>query len=85
MKTTFNVFTGMLDQVPEEPVVYPPVTRSFSIPLTVWDVEHTFPYRPAVVTFDQNGNEIEGDISYESNTVVRVTWGFPMTGSVELR
>jgi hypothetical protein len=55
-----------------------------SVPALVWEVEHPFPYRPDVETFDNDGNEIIGDVSHPDLGVVRVEFGFAMTGTMRL-
>lgn len=56
----------------------------FSTASTQWVVTHAYPYRPAVETYDQNGDPIEGDVTFPTSTTVRVTWAYAMTGSLSL-
>lgn len=53
-------------------------------PSTVWQVDHDIPIRPAVYTEDNNGNPVQGDVTYPSPTRVRVVFGFPMAGTLTL-
>lgn len=59
-------------------------TFVFASPLTVWQVTHTIPITPNVITTDNSGVLIEGDVSYPTPTQVRVEWAFPMAGQLDL-
>jgi hypothetical protein len=50
----------------------------------VWQVTHTIPITPNVITLDTGGARIEGDVSYPTPTQVRVEWAFPMAGQLDL-
>jgi len=49
-----------------------------------WTINHTFPRRPFVRTFNNDGEEIVADESFPNATTVVVTWGYPATGSAVL-
>lgn len=51
----------------------------------LWQFTHSYPYRPIVETFNNDGEEILGDESHPNPTTVRVKHGFPMTGTLVLR
>jgi hypothetical protein len=61
-----------------------PQTRQVSIPSDLWVVSHSFPYRPTVKTFDVDGIEIDGDVSYPDGQTVTVSWAGQQVGSIEL-
>lgn len=50
----------------------------------VWEFTHTYAYRPGVDTYDNSGDPVEGDVTFPAPNVVRITFGFPMTGSARL-
>lgn len=60
------------------------MTVSFDTPSLVWEVEHSYPYRPDVETYDQVGDKIYGEESHPTSTLVRVTHGIPMAGKIRL-
>jgi hypothetical protein len=60
------------------------LTVSFASPLDVWEVTHTIPITPSVITTDTGGDLIEGDVSYPTPTTVRVEWAWPMAGTLVL-
>jgi len=61
------------------------VTRYFqTIASAAWEFTHSYSYPPEVDTYDQNGEPIIGDTLFPTATTVRVTFGFPMTGSMRL-
>lgn len=85
-QAVFDPFTGSLNYVPVEEAPIEPITYQFQVPALVWNiVGHPFSDRPEVRVFDQNGTQFEVDVTYPTTNSVRVTWGFLMTGSVELR
>jgi len=51
-------------------------------PSTVWEIAHDIPIRPAVYTHDTNDRPIRGDVTYPSDTSVRVEWAWPMAGRI---
>lgn len=55
-----------------------------SVPSNIWEFQHPYPYRPEVDAYDQNGDPVEGDVSFPTPTTVRIAFGFPMTGSLRL-
>lgn len=59
---------------------------SFASPALEWVCQHDFGHALVdVTTFDQNGNQIMGDVSYlDANTVV-VRWYFPFAGSATVQ
>lgn len=61
------------------------LTYTQGVALSVWEVSHTYSYRPDVSTYDNAGNEMYGDVTYPLSSVVRVTFGFPLTGTLLLR
>lgn len=61
------------------------LTYAQAAPSAEWLITHTLNHRPNIIVFDNDGNEIEPDVSYPSPTLVRITFGFPMTGSAELQ
>lgn len=61
--------------------VYP---RTFASPLYVWDFPHNQGTKAvSVITWDNTGTEIQGEISYPDNDTIRVTFYYPQTGSGE--
>jgi hypothetical protein len=52
---------------------------------TEWLMPHSLGHRPFVIVFDNNGDEMEPDISYPNPTLVKASFGFPMTGSAEMQ
>jgi hypothetical protein len=61
-----------------------PQTIPVTIPSDTWTVAHSFPYRPGVKTFDMDGIEIDGDVSYPDGQHVVITWAGLQVGAVEL-
>lgn len=53
-------------------------------PSDEWLIPHSYQYRPDVETYTNDGDEIIGDVSHPTTTLVRVTFGFPMTGTARL-
>lgn len=51
---------------------------------TVWECANPFPYRPDVETYNNDGLEIEGDVSFPPG-LIRVEFYFPMTGMIRAR
>ena len=51
---------------------------------TVWEFVNPFNYRPDVETFDNDGLEMYGDVSFPSG-LIRVDFYYPMTGSLRSR
>lgn len=57
---------------------------AFATPSPIWEAVHDFAARPAVYTYDLNGEPVTGDPSYPAPDLVRVTWAWPMAGSMVL-
>jgi hypothetical protein len=49
-----------------------------------WLIEHSLPHRPDVETYTNDGDEVIGDVTHPLSTLVRVTFGFPMSGTARL-
>lgn len=60
------------------------ITMQQAVAAAQWNFIHSFPYRPDVEVFDQNGESVEPDVSFPTASTVRITFGFPMTGSIRL-
>lgn len=60
------------------------VNYSQAIPSTIWEFANPFNYRPDVVTYDNDGNEMFGDVTYPSG-YIRVEFYYPMTGTIRMR
>lgn len=61
-----------------------PQTIQVTIPSDTWTVAHSYPYRPRVTTWDMDGTEIDGDVSYPDGQHVVITWAGLQVGAVEL-
>ena len=73
-----NVYSG----TPEpETIAY---TYLQSAPLSVWNVFHTLPFTPAVLTVDSTQETVLGDVEIISSTHVRITFSAPFSGTVYL-
>lgn len=57
------------------------ITYSQAIPETIWEFANPFTYRPDVDTYDNDGNEIVGDVSFPPG-LIRVEFYYPMTGTL---
>lgn len=58
---------------------------SFASPLAVWDATHDFTVgHPDVLTLDTSDEPIFGDVEYPTPTTVRITWAWPMAGTLVL-
>ncbi|MET9360387.1 hypothetical protein ABZX93_05710 [Streptomyces sp. NPDC006632] len=68
----------------EERVAPRPVAWTQSAASTLWTIPHTFPYPPAVRTYDTSGREIGGLVDTPSPTTVTVQFAFAETGSAIL-
>lgn len=55
-----------------------------STPSNVWEVTNPFPYAPDVVAYDNDNQEVVGDISFPPG-LVRIEFYYPMTGTIRLR
>lgn len=60
------------------------ITYTHAIPETVWEIINPFPYRPDVDTYDNDGFEIFGDLSFPLG-LIRVEYYFPTTGTLRVR
>jgi hypothetical protein len=60
------------------------MVRDFAAPAKVWEMSHTIPVTPNVITTDASGALVEGDVSYPTPTLVRVEWAWPMAGTAVL-
>lgn len=60
------------------------ITYTHAIPETVWEFVNPFPYRPDVSTYDNDGFELFGDLSFPPG-LIRVEFYFPTTGTIRLR
>lgn len=57
-------------------------TFSFPTPSTMWVCEHEFNRLPVdVTTFDNNGDQIMGDVSYLNTNTVQISWYYPVSGT----
>lgn len=54
------------------------------VPSDFWIVDHTMNKYPSVSVFASSGDEIEGDISYLSNTRITIAFSAPTGGDVYL-
>ncbi|MGW3153719.1 hypothetical protein [Streptomyces sp. NPDC001089] len=61
-----------------------PQTFFQSLPSTAWVIDHTLPYRPAVMAFDASGCEIGGSVEYPTPTSVTVRFAYAEAGSAVL-
>jgi hypothetical protein len=58
---------------------------SFASPLMVWDATHSFTVgHPDVLTLDTSDDPIFGDVEYPTPTTVRITWAWPVAGTLVL-
>jgi hypothetical protein len=63
-----------------------PISQTFT-DLAVWTMTYTYPFTPAVITLDTDGNQIFGAVSYDQGLIsstVTVTFGSPISGTMEL-
>lgn len=60
------------------------ITYSQAIPATVWELSNPFTYHPDVVTYDNDGCEMFGDVCFPPG-LIRVEFYFPMTGTLRSR
>lgn len=60
------------------------VVFSQGTPSTVWEFANPFTYRPDVVAYDNDGNEMFGDVSFPPG-LIRVEFYYPMTGTLRTR
>lgn len=57
----------------------------FNIPQQVWIIQHDMPVKkPHVLAFDSNNKPMSGDVTYPSNTIVHITWAWPLAGRAVL-
>lgn len=61
-----------------------PLEINFASALTTWSMTHSFNHYPIVVTMDQTGEVILGDVTYPTATSVRVDFAVPITGKARL-
>jgi hypothetical protein len=59
-------------------------TYAFASPSAVWLASHNISTLPSIIAVDTNGDVIQGDVSYPTNTQVRIEWAFPMAGVLTL-
>lgn len=57
------------------------ITYNQAMPATVWELVNPFTFRPDVETYDNDGNEMLGDVSFPPG-LIRVEFYFPMTGTL---
>jgi len=50
-----------------------------------WQIEHGLGKEPEVLCIDSSGNDIEGEVVYESVNIVGVHFGIPITGKAWVR
>lgn len=56
-------------------------TYTQTSPSTIWQIVNPFTYRPNIRTYDNNGVEMYGDVSYPTG-FIRVEFYYPMTGTI---
>lgn len=79
-----NGQTGAVDLTAASFGLAVPVVVPVMMPSAIWTITHGFPYNPNVLTYDSDGNVIDGDVAYPDGTTVTVTWAGAEIGSVEL-
>lgn len=58
------------------------VTFNFATPATTWTCPHNFAHRFVdVATYDPNGTQIEGDVTYNDDNTCTISWYRPTAGS----
>lgn len=60
------------------------ITYFQSSPATVWELVNPFTYRPDIDTYDNDGFEMYGDVSFPPG-LIRVEFYYPMTGVLRSR
>ena len=56
-----------------------------STPSDTWNIVHGLNYHPNVVIVDIDGNLVNGNIKYLSNTTIQITFVLPFAGTAYLR
>lgn len=54
------------------------------VPSTSWVITHNIGYKPNISLFDNEGNNIEGDISHSSDNQITVTFAIQISGTAIL-
>ncbi len=60
------------------------MTYTQTTPAYTWTISHALGRKPSVTTSDTNGDEMEGDVSFPSTSVVVITFSMPMAGTAYL-
>jgi hypothetical protein len=63
--------------------VLEPIYYYQNTPSLIWTIFHNFPYRPIVVVYDNNGDEVEVDVTHLTDRVI-IEFAHETTGMVEL-
>lgn len=61
-----------------------PITFEQLLPISVWEIPHSFLYLPDVKILDSAGDQVFGDITYPNATTVRATFSAPFSGQATL-
>ena len=57
---------------------------TFDTPLLVWIANHSYPYRPQPTVIGTDGRVIDADYDYPTSTSIRITFGRPTAGVLEI-
>lgn len=60
------------------------VTRNFAAASSTWEYEHDLGFQPVVTLYDAAGQVLYGDIEVNTATSTRVSWFYPIAGTMTL-
>lgn len=65
-------------------IQFAPTIYTQSTPLDTWIFAHEYPYRPIVVVYDNNSDEVEADVTHPMSNLVVIKFAHETTGVVQL-
>lgn len=68
------------DDIKDDVIRQSSYSHEQSNPSTEWEIVHNLDFRPAVTTVTYGGNQINGYVQYESDTMIRVSFSVPVAG-----
>jgi len=83
---TVNIEVGSLKSYIEDNAEFNADTTIFNqnTASNVWTIEHNLGKFPSVVAFDSSDNSIIGEVDYQNNNSLTITFTAPLTGTAYL-
>lgn len=83
---TVNITVGSLRTFMEENAEFDGETTIFSqtVASNTWSINHNLEKFPSIATVDSSGNLIIGEVNYQNNNSLTITFSAPLTGTAYL-